>query len=69
MFLNLKDFLLYKYICIKCIFRQIWKEIVENEDLYKNKDDFWFFSDTKKLLFFNLKDFIFYKHICNMYTL
>ena len=35
---NVKDFVLS--ISVKCIFWQIWNEIVENQDLYRNKDDF-----------------------------
>ena len=34
---------------------QIFNEIVDNQDLYKNKDD--------------LRDFIFNKYICKMYKL
>ena len=35
--------------------------IVEDQDLYRNKDDFRFFSSNKKFLYFDLKDFIFSK--------
>ena len=29
-----------KYIYVKCFFWQIFNEMVENQDLYRNKDDF-----------------------------
>ena len=35
-------------------------EIVENQDLCRNKDNF-------NIYYFNLKDFIFFKFICKMY--
>ena len=31
-------YLLSKFV--KCIFRQILNEIIKNQDLYRNKDDF-----------------------------
>ena len=37
-FFNEKD-LYFISISIKCIFWQIFKEIVENKDLYRKKDD------------------------------
>ena len=45
---------------VKCILWQIFNEIVENQDLYRNKDDFRFFFN-KKFLYFDLKYFIFCK--------
>ena len=33
-------------------------KIVDDQDLYRNKDDFRFFSSNKKFLYFDLKDFI-----------
>ena len=33
-------------------------KIVEDQDLYRNKDDFRFFSRNKKFLYFDLKDSI-----------
>ena len=45
------------------------KEIVENQDLYKNEDDLWKKFENKKFAIFNEKDFIFYKYICKMYIL
>ena len=45
---------------VKCILWQILNEIVENQDLYRNKDDFRFFF-YKKFLNFDLKYFIFSK--------
>ena len=40
-FLILKDFIFYKDICKMYIFGR-YKKIVENQDIYKNKDDFSF---------------------------
>ena len=54
---------------VKCILWQICNEIVDNQDLYRNKDDFWIFKKQKNILFFNLEDFIFKKYICKMYKL
>ena len=39
------------------------KEIVENQDLCRNRDDF------KKIVFFNERDFIFHMYIYKMYIL
>ena len=36
---------------VKCILWQILNEIVENQDLYSNKDDFRFFFLQKVLIF------------------
>ena len=33
-------------------------ELVENQDLCRNKEDFWNILETTKILFFNVKDFI-----------
>ena len=43
-------------------------KIVESQELYRNKDDFRFFSN-KKFFYFNLKDFIFSKSLCKIYYL
>ena len=48
---DLKDFLLIS-IYLKCIFWRIFKEIVENIDLFMK----------------NLEDFIFCKYICKIYN-
>ena len=32
---------------VKCIFWQIWTEIVENQDLYRNKNDYLIFFKWK----------------------
>ena len=56
-FFDLSDFILLKYICKIYILADI-KEIVENQDLYKNKDDF--FSDTIKSYSLNKKRFFTY---------
>ena len=45
-YLNSKDFT-FLSISVKCILWQIFNEIVENQDLYRNKDDFQFFFFTK----------------------
>ena len=45
-----------------------FNEIEENQDLYRNKDDFWKEFETK-ILICNLKHFIFYKDVCKMYKL
>ena len=37
--INLKDFIFYKYICKMYILADI-KRICENQDLYRNKDEF-----------------------------
>ena len=50
-------------IPVKCVYWKIFNKIVENQDLYRNKDDFW------KFFIFNEKDIIFYKYICKMYIL
>ena len=36
----MKDFIFYKYICKIYILADIGKEIIENQDLCKMKDDF-----------------------------
>ena len=33
-------------LSVKCIFGQTWNEIVENKDLYRDKDEFWNFLIT-----------------------
>ena len=38
-------------ISVKCILWQIFKEIIENKDLYRVKDDFW---NLKKKIFYIL---------------
>ena len=37
-------------ISVKCIFLQIDDEIVENQDLYRKKDNFWIFLKQKVLI-------------------
>ena len=59
----------FKSISVKCLSCQIYNEIVDNQDLYRNKDDFCQFFKTKKNLFFNSKYFILYKYIRKMYIL
>ena len=54
-------------ISVKCRLWQIFNEIVENKDYYRNKDDFWRKNVNKKFLFIYWKDFIFDKYICKMY--
>ena len=44
-------------------------KIVENQDLYRKKDDIWKKKFIKKILTFHLKDFMIYKNICKMYKL
>ena len=39
LFVNVKDFIFYNYICEMYILADK-NEIVENKDLYRNKDDF-----------------------------
>ena len=34
----IKKILYFRSISVKCIFLQIFNEIVENQDLYRNKD-------------------------------
>ena len=48
------------------ILADIEKNIVENQYLYWNNEDFGIFKNMK-FLFFNVKDFIFY--ICEIYIL
>ena len=38
-FFNIKDFI-FRRLSVKFISWQIFNEIVENQDLYRNKDDF-----------------------------
>ena len=47
-------------IPVKCILKQVFNEIVDNQDLYRNKDDVWNFLKLN-FKFFNLKDYIFNK--------
>ena len=47
----------------------MFKDIVENQDLYSKKDTFEKKIARKKILIFYLKHFIFHKHICKMYIL
>ena len=49
------------------IFWWIFKDIVENQDLYSKRDDLK--KINKKFLPFDLKDHIFHKQICRMYIL
>ena len=51
-----KDFI---SISVKCIFWQLKNEIVENQDLYSKKDDFWKMNKIKNL-FFNVKVFFYF---------
>ena len=51
------------------IFWWMLKDIVDNQDLYRKKDDLWKNNWTKKFLLFDIKDFIFCKYICKMYKL
>ena len=39
----------------------MFKDIVENQDLYRKKDEFW--KNFKLFFYFYLKDFIFCKYI------
>ena len=41
---------------------QTFNEIVENQDLYRNIDDFRISFSNKKFLYFDLKDFILFKY-------
>ena len=59
-YFNSKDFIFIS-MYVKYILWQIFNEIVDNQDLYRKKYDFWNFFKRKKFLFFNLKDFIFNK--------
>ena len=54
---------------VKCITWQIFNEVVENQDLFRKKDDCQKDIETKKTFFFSLKDFIVIKYICKMYEL
>ena len=38
-------------IPVKCISCQIFNKIVENQDLYKNKDEFWKKNERKNPIF------------------
>ena len=54
-------------ISVKCIFWQIFKDIVENKDPIGRNTAF---ENLLKLIFifYYLKDFIFCKYICKMYN-
>ena len=52
LFFNLKDFIFDKYICkMYKLYNDLQLKIVENQDLYRNKDDFRFFFKQKVLIF------------------
>ena len=36
---------------VKCMLWQIFNEIVDNQDLYRNNDDFWIFFKQKNSYF------------------
>ena len=40
-FFILKIYILWAYTYVEYVFCQIFKEIVENKNLYRKKDDFW----------------------------
>ena len=74
-FYNTKKFLFlfrtYIYLVsksVKCLFWQIFNEIIDNQDLYRKKRPLKSFLN-KKFLYFYLKDFVFNKYICKMYKL
>ena len=56
----IKKILHFISISVKCIRWHIFNENVENQYLYRNKEDLRFFQN-KKFLYFDLKDFIFSK--------
>ena len=52
LFFNLKDFIFYKYICkMYKLYNNLQLKIVENQDLYRNKDDFRKLLKQKVLIF------------------
>ena len=51
------------------VFWWIFKDIVENQDLYRERQTTFEKICNKIFLLFDLKDFIVYKHICKMYIL
>ena len=52
LFFKLKDFIFHKYIDkMYKLYNNIQIKIVENQDLYRNKDDFRFFYKHKVLIF------------------
>ena len=55
-----QNILYFISISVIFIFWWIFKEIVENKDLYSKKDDFWKKNLNEKFLLFDLKDFIAY---------
>ena len=44
------------------LYNDLQLKIVENQDFYRNKDDFRFFKRIKEFLYLNLKYFIFSKY-------
>ena len=47
-FFNLEDFIFYKYIWKMYILAGLKIKNGENQDLFRNKDDFWIFLSTNK---------------------
>ena len=51
---------------LKCIW-QISNEVIEYQDLYRNKDHIRKKQIMKTICSFNLKDCVFHQYICEMY--
>ena len=52
LFFNLKDFIFKKYICkMYKLYNDLQLKFLENQDFYRNKDDFRFFFNQKALIF------------------
>ena len=64
----MKKILYFRGLSLKCLFRPIFNEIVENQDLNRDKDDLKKIK-TKSSYFLIYKYFIFDKNTCKMYIL
>ena len=65
--LSIQNILQLINISVKCIW-QISNEVIEYQDLYRNKDHIRN-NITKTICSFNLKDCVFHQYICEMYFL
>ena len=66
--LSIQNILQFINISVKCIWQiYISNEVIEYQDLYRNKDHIRKKQITKTICSFNLKDCVFHQYICEMY--
>ena len=64
-----KKILYLRSLSIKCVSWQIFTDIIENQDLYRNKTTSEKKLKNPKIIFFNVIELILYQYICKMFIL